>query len=136
MNKQEIAEALIRIKCLQDALKSEMDSLRQHIDVGEKVETPLGEVNMVDSSRTQYDEKGLFNELNKLNVDPNLIGDVVVKVNRKKFAAAITQGKIPSSLVDDYSETKSIPTLRIKPLRDNQRLQTETMERVASVMKK
>ena len=136
MNKQQIAESLIRIKSLQDALKSEMDQLRQHIPVGEKISTPLGEVHHVDSSRTAYDEKGLYNELGKQGIDPSVIGEVVVKVDRKKFANAITKGKIPSSLVDDYSETKDVPTLRIKPYKDNQNLQTETMERVASVLKK
>lgn len=135
MNKQQIAESLIRIKSLQNALKSEMDQLRQHIPVGEKIETPLGEVHHVDSSRTSYDEKGLYDELGKQGIDPSVIGEVVVKVDRKKFANAIVKGKISSSLVDDYSETKDVPTLKIKPYTDNQNLQKETMERVASVVK-
>ena len=136
MNKQQVAESLIRIRSLQDALKLEMNNLRQHIPLGEKVETPLGEVHHVESSRTSYDEVGIFQELEALNIDPKIIGEVAVKIDRKKFSKAITTGKIPSSLVDDYSETKDVPTLRIKPFKDNQALQSETMERVASVLKK
>jgi hypothetical protein len=136
MDKLQIADNLIRIKALQDALKEEIAQLRQHIPLGEKVETPLGEVNHVDSSRTSYDESGLLQELNRLGVDPTLIGEVVVKVDRKKFANAVLQGQIPSSLVDDYSDTTSVPTLRIKPKKDNSQLTHDTMERVASVVKK
>ena len=66
MNKQQIAENLCRIKALKDALDAEIKSLRQHIPVGEKIETPLGDVNHVDASRTSYDEDGLLAELNQL----------------------------------------------------------------------
>ena len=136
MNKIQIADNLIRIKALQDALKAEMNELRQHISVGEKVSTDLGSVNHVDSSRTSYDEAGLLKELNRLGIAPETVGEVVVKVDRKKFANAITSGAIPSNLVDDYSETKPAPTLRITPKKGNEGLTKETMERVASVVKK
>ena len=136
MNKTQIADNLIRIKALQDALKAEMNELRQHIAVGEKVSTDLGSVNHVDSSRTSYDEAGLLKELNRLGIDPETVGEVVVKVDRKKIANAITSGAIPSNLVDDYSETKPTPTLRITPKKGNEGLTKETMERVASVVKK
>lgn len=136
MNKIQIADNLIRIKALQDALKAEMNDLRQHIAVGEKVETNLGSVNHVESSRTTYDEAGLLKELNRLGIDPDTVGEVVVKVDRKKFAKAITSGHIPSNIVDDYSETKPAPALRITPKKDNEALKNETMDRVASVIKK
>ena len=136
MNKAQIADNLIRIKALQDALKAEMNELRQHIAVGEKVSTDLGSVNHVDSSRTSYDEAGLFRELNRLGIDPETVGEVVVKVDRKKIANAITSGAIPSNLVDVYSETKLTPTLRITPKKGNEDLTKETMDRVASVVKK
>ena len=133
MNKQQIAENLCRIKALKDALDAEVKSLRQHIPVGEKIETPLGDVNHVASSRTNYDEAGLLAELNRQGIDPNTIGEVVVKVDRKKFANAILKGDIPSSLVDDYSETKPVPLLKIKPKLDAQNLGQDTMSRVASL---
>jgi len=133
MNKQQIAETLVRIKALKDALDAEIKSLRQHIPVGEKIETPLGDVHHVDSSRTSYDEAGLLAELNRQGIDPNTIGEVVVKVDRKKFAKAITTGAIPSSLVDDYSETKPVPQLKIKPKLDAQNLGRDTKNRVASL---
>mgnify|MGYP001281485401 CR=1 FL=1 len=137
MTKQQIAESLIRIKALKDALDAELKDLRQHIPVGEKIETPIGDVHHVDSSRTSYDEKGLYDEMVKiLGLDPKIIGDVVVKVDRKKFADAITKGKIPSSLVDEYSETKDVPTLRIKPKADHNELNQSTMEKVATIVKK
>ena len=136
MNKQQIVDNLIRIKSLQEALKAEMDSLRQHIALGEKVETDLGSVHHVESSRTTYDEKDLYNDLISKGLDPNVVGEVVVKVDRKKFANAITKGLIPSNMVDNYSETKIVPTLRIKPKKDHSGLNQETMERVASVVKK
>ena len=136
MNKQQIAEALVRIKALKDALDAEVKDLRQHISVGEKIETPIGDVHHVETNRTTYDEKGLYNELNKQGIDPEVIGDVVIKVDRKKFANAITKGKIPSSLVDDFSETKEVPQLRIKPKADHQELNKSTMEKVAKVVKK
>lgn len=133
MNKQQIAENLCRIKALKDALDAEIKSLRQHIPVGEKIETPLGDVNHVDASRTSYDEAGLLAELNQLGIDPSTIGEVVVKVDRKKFANAILKGDIPSSLVDDYSETKPVPQLKIKPKLEAQNLGQDTMNRVASL---
>lgn len=133
MTKQQIAEKLCRIKALKDALDAEIKSLRQHIPVGEKITTPLGDVNHVESSRTSYDEAGLLSELNQLGIDPNTIGEVVVKVDRKKFAKAITKGTIPSSLVDDYSETKPVPQLKIKPKLDAQNLGQVTKNRVASL---
>lgn len=136
MTKQQVAESLIRIKALKDALDTEIKDLRQHIPVGEKIETPIGDVHHIESNRTTYDEKGLYNELGKQGVDPRIIGDVVVKVNRKKFADAITKGKIPSSLVDEYSETKEVPTLRIKPKVDHSELNQSTMEKVAKIVKK
>ena len=137
MTKQQIAESLIRIKALKDALDAELKDLRQHIPVGEKIETPIGDVHHVESNRTTYDEKGLYDEMVKiLGLDPKIIGDVVVKVNRKKFADAITKGKIPSSLVDEYSETKEVPTLRIKPKADHNELNQSTMEKVATIVKK
>ena len=133
MNQQQIAENLCRIKALKDALDSEIKALRQHIPVGEKISTPLGDVNHVDSSRTSYDEAGLLAELNQLGIDPSTVGEVVVKVDRKKFAKAITKGTIPSSLVDDYSETKPVPQLKIKPKLDAQNLGQETMLCVGSL---
>ena len=133
MNQQQIAENLCRIKALKDALDAEIKALRQHIPVGQKINTPLGDVNHVDSSRTSYDEAGLLAELNQLGIDPSTVGEVVVKVDRKKFAKAITKGTIPSSLVDDYSETKPVPQLKIKPKLDAQNLGQETMNRVASL---
>lgn len=137
MNKQQVAEQLVRIKVLQDALKNEMDVLRTHISTGEKIETPIGSIHMVDSNRTSYDEKGLYHELNKLGIDPDMIGSVVVKVDRKRFAHAISEGKIPPSLVDDYSETKQVDALHIKPHTKAQgsNLEKEAMERVASIVK-
>ena len=95
MNKQQIEENLCRIKALKDALDAEIKSLRQYIPVGEKIETPLGAVNHVDASRTSYDESALLSELIKLGIDPTTIGEVVVKVDRKKFANAILKGDIP-----------------------------------------
>lgn len=136
MNKEQIADKLIRIKALQEALKNEVAQLRQHIPLGEKIETTLGEVNHVDSSRTSYDEAGLLQELNRLGIDPTSIGEVVVKVDRKKFASAVKSGDLPASVVDDYTETMPIPTLRIKPKSDNPGLQKDTMERVASLVEK
>lgn len=136
MNKQQIAESLVRIKALKDALDAEIKDLRQHIPVGEKIETPIGDVHHVETNRTTYDEKGLYNELDKQGIDPEVIGDVVIKVDRKKFANAITKGKIPSSLVDDFSETKSVPQLRIKPKADHNELNQSTMEKVAKLVKK
>ena len=135
MNKEQIAENLIRIKALKDALDNEIKTLRELIDVGEKIETTIGDVHHIESSRTSYDEKGLLNACRSMEIDPNLIGDVVVKVNRKKFADAITKGKIPASLVEDFSETKEVPTLRIKPNLKVDSLKESTMERVASVIK-
>lgn len=136
MTKEQIADKLIRIKALQEALKNEVTQLRQHIPLGEKIETALGEVNHVDSSRTSYDEAGLLQELNRLGIDPTSIGEVVVKVDRKKFASAVKSGDVPPSVVEDYTETMPIPTLRIKPKSDNQGLQKDTMERVASLVEK
>jgi hypothetical protein len=136
MNKQQIAESLVRIKALKDALDAEIKDLRQHIPVGEKIETPIGDVHHVETNRTTYDEKGLYNELDKQGIDPEVIGDVVIKVDRKKFANAITKGKIPSSLVDDFSETKSVPQLRIKPKADHNELNQSTMEKVAKLVEK
>lgn len=136
MNKQQIADNLIRIRSLQEALKAEMDSLRQHIALGEKVETDLGTVHNVETHRTTYDEKELYQELLNQGIDPTTVGDVIVKVDRKKFAGALSKGLIPSSMVDDYSETKLVPTLRVKPKKDHSNLNQETMERVASVVKK
>lgn len=133
MNKQQIAESLCRIKALKDALDQQVKILRQHIPVGEKIETPLGDVHHVDSSRTSYDEAGLLSELNQLGIDPSTVGEVVVKVDRKKFANAVLKGDIPSSLVDDYSETKPVPQLKIKPKLDSQNLGQDTMSRVASL---
>ena len=133
MNKQQIAESLCRIKALKDALDAEIKSLRQHIPVGEKIETPLGDVHHVDSSRTSYDEAGLLAELNRQGIDPTTIGEVVVKVDRKKFAKAITKGAIPSNLIEDYSETKPVPQLKIKPKLDAQNLGQDTQIRVASL---
>jgi hypothetical protein len=137
MDKQQVAEQIVRIKVLQDALKNEMNVLRTHISTGEKIETQIGSIHMVDSNRTSYDEKGLYHELNKLGVDPDLVGSVVVKVDRKKFANAISEGKVPSSLVDEYSETKQVDALRIKPHTNAQgsNLEKEAMERVASILK-
>lgn len=134
MNKQQIAENLCRIKALKDALDQQVKILRQHIPVGEKIETPLGDVHHVDSSRTSYDEAGLLAELNQLGIDPTTIGEVVVKVDRKKFANAILKGEIPSSLVDDYSGTKPVPQLKIKPKLDAQNLGQNTTNRVASLI--
>ena len=54
-------------------------------------------------------------------------------MDRKKFANAILKGDIPSSLVDDYSETKPVPLLKIKPKLDAQNLGQDTMSRVASL---
>lgn len=136
MNKQQIADNLIRIQSLQEALKKEMDSLRQHIALGEKVETDLGTVHNVETHRTTYDEKELYQELLNQGIDPTTVGDVVVKVDRKKFAGALIKGLIPSNMVDDYSETKLVPTLRVKPKKDHSSLNQETMDRVASVVKK
>jgi hypothetical protein len=136
MNKQQIAENLCRIKALKDALDAEIKSLRQYIPVGEKIETPLGAVNHVDASRTSYDESALLSELIKLGIDPTTIGEVVVKVDRKKFANAILKGDIPSSLVDDYSETKPVPQLKIKPNLDAQDLDKDTKTRIASLTEK
>lgn len=133
MNKQQIAESLCRIKALKDALDEQVAILRQHIPVGEKIETPIGDVNHVDASRTSYDEAGLLAELNQLGIDPSTIGEVVVKVDRKKFANAILKGDIPASLVDDYSETKPVPQLKIKPKLDAQNLGQDTKSRVASL---
>lgn len=133
MNKQQIAENLCRIKALKDALDTEIKSLRQHIPIGEKIETPLGDVHHVDASRTNYDEAGLLAELNQLGIDPTTIGEVVVKIDRKKFAKAITKGTIPSSLVEDYSETKPVPQLKIKPKLDAQNLGQDINNRVASL---
>ena len=134
MNKEQVARKLIRIKALKDALDREIKTLRDNIDLGEKVETDIGDVHHVDSSRTSYDEKGLYNELQKQGIDPDLIGDVVVKVNRKKIASAITKGKIPASLIEDFSETKDVPTLRIKPNLEGQSLKKSTMDRIASIV--
>lgn len=136
MNKQQIAESLVRIKALKDALDAEIKDLRQHIPVGEKIETPIGDVHHVETNRTTYDEKGLYNELGKQGIDPKVIGDVVIKVDRKKFANAITKGKIPSNLVDDFSETKNVPQLRIKPKADHNELNQSTMEKVAKLVEK
>lgn len=133
MNKQKIAENMCRIKALKDALDAEIRVLRQHIPVGEKISTPLGDVNHVASSRTNYDEEGLLKELNQLGIDPNSIGKVVVKVDRKKFANAILKGELPSSLLDDYSETKPVEQLNIKPKLEAQNLGNDTMNRVASL---
>jgi len=133
MTQQQIAENLCRIKALKDALDAEIKSLRQHIPVGQKINTPLGDVDHRDSSRTSYDEAGLLSELNQLGIDPNTIGEVVVKVDRKKFANAILKGKIPSNLVDDYTKSTPAPKLYIKPKLDAQNLGQDTMNRVASL---
>ena len=135
MNKQHIVDNLVRIKALQEALKAEVENLRQHIALGEKAESDLGEVHNVASSRTTYDEKALYDELMGQAIDPRTIGDVVVKVDRKKFANAVLNGLVPQSLMDDYSETKTISQLRIKPKKDHEGLTKDTMERVASVVK-
>lgn len=139
MDKQKVAENLVRIKALQDALKNEMDVLRSYIKTGEKIETAIGSIHMVDTSRTSYDEAGLLKELNKLGINPSQVGDLVVKVDKKKFASAIQKGEIPASLLEDFSETKQIDQLRIKPFigeGEASQLQKETMERVASVLQK
>ena len=139
MDKQKVAENLVRIKALQDALKNEMDVLRSYIKTGEKIETAIGSIHMVDTSRTSYDEAGLLKELNKLGINPSQVGDLVVKVDKKKFASAIQKGEIPASLLEDFSETKQIDQLRIKTFigeGEASQLQKETMERVASVLQK
>ena len=136
MNKQTIVDNLIRIKSLQDALKAEVDLLRQHIALGEKAESPLGSIHNVESTRTTFDEKGIYDDLVSRGIDPSTVGDVVVKVDRKKFASAVKSGDLPASVVDDYTETMPIPTLRIKPKSDNPGLQKDTMERVASLVEK
>ena len=136
MNKQTIVDNLIRIKSLQDALKAEVDLLRQHIALGEKAESPLGSIHNVESTRTTFDEKGIYDDLVSRGIDPSTVGDVVVKVDRKKFANAIMLGEIPSSMVDDYSNTKTVPQLRIKPKADHDQLNKDTMARVASVVEK
>jgi hypothetical protein len=138
MDKQQIAENLVRIKVLQDALQSEADSLRSYLETGEKIETPIGSVHLRESNRTRYDEKNLLHELKNQGIDPSIIGEVVVKVDRKKFAHAITKGKIPSSMEKDFSETKQVDSLYVKPVTKSvasDALQQETMERVASVVR-
>ncbi len=134
MNKELIADNLIRIKALQEALAQQVSQLRQHISLGEKVETDLGSVNHVESSRTNYDGAGLFEELTRLGIDPTLIGEVMVKVSTDKFTDALCKGEIPHNLVDDYTETKVVPTLRIKPKKDHNGLEKDTNDRVASVV--
>lgn len=133
MDKTLIAATLLNIKTLQDALDAEMKNLRQHLSVGDSIECDGGKVTMHTQERSTYDGAGLLKDLVAANIDPNIIGEVVVSVDRVKLASAIGGGMVDKNLVDSHTTTSVVESLRITP---NKNAKEAGVERVASLLKK
>lgn len=133
MDKTLIAATLLNIKTLQDALDAEMKNLRQHLSVGDSIECDGGKVTMHTQERSTYDGAGLLKGLIAANIDPNIIGEVVVSVDRVKLAAALGGGMVDKNLVDSHTTTSVVESLRITP---NKNAKEAGVERVASLLKK
>lgn len=133
MDKTLVAASLLKIKSLQDALDAEMKNLRQHLSLGDSIECDGGKVTMHTQERSTYDGAGLLKDLIAANIDPSLIGDVVLSVDRVKLASALGGGLVDKNIVDSHTTTSVVEALRITP---NKNSKDAGVERVASLLKK
>lgn len=109
VNKEKIAEELLRLKAMKDIVESRMKELKSQIDAGEKIVTTKGIVQCVESERASYDEKGIYEACLVEGIDPNMLGEVVLKIDRKKVKQA------SGELIDPFKTTKNIQSVRIEP---------------------
>ena len=63
----------------------------------------------MEQERASYDERGLYEVCLEEGVDPALLGEVVLKVDRKKVKNA------SGELIDPFKTTKSVLSVRIEP---------------------
>jgi len=121
MDKQATAERLLKLKALSDAIKAEMDTLKSQLDVGDKIVTDQGIVQLIETKRKNYDEKAIYDTLQREGLDPSLVGEVVVKIDRKKVKNA------SGSLLDPHIKTTTSTRLNIDPV-DSVRTKVASIE--------
>ena len=121
MDKQATAERLLKLKALSDAIKAEMDTLKSQLDVGDKIVTDQGVVQLIETKRKNYDEKAIYDTLQREGLDPSLVGEVVVKIDRKKVKNA------SGSLLDPHTKTTTSTRLNIDPV-DSVRTKVASIE--------
>jgi len=133
MSKDHIAQALIRIKCLQEALAEETALLRAHISVGDSFSLPEGKVTLSEQSRRDYMGARILTACLSQGIDPASLGEVILSVDRDKIKTALENGSITQDFVDQNSTLHPYETLRIVPT-------TETKQdgkiRVASLLER
>jgi len=115
MDKTQISERLLRIKVLQDNLEEEVAGLRTLLEVDDLIVLPSGRVAMFNQIRSTYDEATLLKDMKERGIDPSLIGEVVISVNREKLASAIESGVMPTDLVEKNKRTQDVSVLRVTP---------------------
>jgi len=115
MDKTQISERLLRIKVLQDNLEEEVAGLRTLLEVDDLIVLPSGRVAMFNQIRSTYDEATLLKDMQERGIDPSLIGEVVISVNREKLASAIESGVMPTDLVEKNKRTQDVSVLRVTP---------------------
>jgi len=115
MDKTQISERLLRIKVLQDNLEEEVSGLRTLLEVDDLIVLPSGRVAMFNQIRSTYDEATLLKDMQERGLDPSLIGEVVISVNREKLASAIESGVMPTDLIEKNKRTQDVSVLRVTP---------------------
>ena len=109
VNKEKIAEELLRLKAMKDIVESRMKELKSQIDAGEKIVTTKGIVQCVETERSSYDERGIYEACLEEGINPSLLGDVVLKIDKRKVKQA------SGELIDPFRTTKNIQSVRIEP---------------------
>jgi len=109
MSDQSIADELLRLKAMRDIIDERMSVLKSQINVGDKIVTDKGIVSCHEQERTTYDERGIYEAVLDNGIDPALLGEVVVKIDRKKVKTA------SGELLDPYKSVKRTQVVRIEP---------------------
>jgi hypothetical protein len=131
LTKQDVAARIIYIKSLQEALDSELKQLRAHLDVGDDLSVNEGQVTLVSRTRRDFDEKRLLMAVLAEGLDPNLLGQVVLSVDRQKLSTSIDSGVVSQEFVDKNSSLFSYDALVVKPTSETK---SEGFSKVSSLL--
>jgi len=133
MSKEHIAQTLIRIKTLQDALAEETALLRAHISVGETIIVPEGKVTLSEQSRRDYNGQRILTDCLAQGIDPASLGEVILSIDRDKIKTALDEGRISQDFVDRNSSLHPYDTLRITP---HAEMKADSKIKVASLLER
>ena len=108
-NKEAIVEELLNLKAKKDLVESRMKDLKAQINPGEKIVTERGFVSCHEQNRTTYDEKAIYEAMLDQGIDPTVLGEVVVKIDRKKVKTA------SGELIEPHIKVTTSNVVRIEP---------------------